>query len=458
MEKEVIIAIIGAISVIGGALITSGFFQNSDDEKYEIVEANDDKVNEPPSLTRFEPDKPSPQGIGTTVKWTANATDPDGRRLEYRFSVKNVSDDQWLVGRTWKTQNFWDWKPSEAGTYDVQVEVRNSKGDTDNWTVSYDIKEKEPPIFKSFKPDKNSPEDLGATIIWTATMEDPDNEFLNYRFQLNGPTTLGSWEIVQDWSNQSQWNWNPIEVGRYVVRVEVRDTEGWYESRNISYVIESAPEDKMKVAYLYCSDLATAESYKSLLASEGFVTILLYPLIYGNADSDMFDLIIIGPDFDSNVTMAFPTKIPIIGLGMGGYEFFKELELYIGSNGEFGNEGVVRIRDNSDSIFNEPYKIPKGDVRLYNDTDHVAIPFPALPGGIALIASEVDDLYRYPIVLQNGTFQGDAPSGTYLLWGFSASPDKMTSEGKELFVNLAHALSIDSYDPWEQQQMDLSAL
>jgi hypothetical protein len=260
MEKEVIIAIIGALAVIGGALIQSGILDQVLD--FDGGGGGSDlteDVKYPPTLISLELDEEGPQKVGSVIRWTVRATDPDGGHLDYKFSVKRSStDDAWVIGKDWSTQSWWDWTPSEAGSYEVLAEVRDGdhsgpEGNDDFWIKSYSIGEetgpdeaetsREPPVLTSLEPDKPSPQEMGIAIKWVARADDPDDESLYYRFLLKGPSTGGSWDAVQDWSTQNWCEWTPSEAGSYEVQVDVRDgdhsgPEGRDDSRIKSYVIE----------------------------------------------------------------------------------------------------------------------------------------------------------------------------------------------------------------------------
>jgi hypothetical protein len=566
MEKEVIIAIIGALAVIGGAVIQSGILDKVLDSDGGGGSDLTEDVKYPPTLVSLEPYEEGPKEVGSVIKWTAIATDPDGGHLEYKFSVKGSStDDPWVIGKDWSTQNWWDWTPSVAGSYEVQVEVRDGdhagpEGRDDSWIKRYAIgaegpdeaeRSREPPVLTSLEPDKPGPQEIGAAIKWVARADDPDDTSLYYRFLLKGPSTGGSWDAVQDWSTQSWWDWSPSEAGSYQVQVDVRDgdhagpegrddfrirsyeieekagsdgaeisdelpvltslepdkpspqaagtaikwiskaedpddtplyyrfllkgpstggswdavqdwsTQNWWDwtpseagsydiqvdvrdgdhagsdgrddSRIGSYLIEAVPTDMKRVAYLYSSDRASGESYKSFLDSEGFVTDLIS---IGRNVGDDYDLVIVGSDAGEASTSIDDQETPIIGLGYGGARFFDKLGLDIGwLQGWVGSNTDVYIKDNSYSVFKDPNEIPSGDVRLYTQTGHIGIYLPSPPSDVVLIGREANDENHYPIVLQDGR---------YLLWGFTGSPNYMTSEGKGLFVNIADHLSTGS--------------
>jgi len=277
MEKEVLIAIIGAISVMGAALFQSGLIpdliSNGDKEAgIAVIE----KSIEPPKLTSFGPERDSPQKVGVSIRWTARAQDPDDETLYYKFLLMGPSTGgSWDAVQDWSTQSWWDWTPSKAGSYQVLVEVRDPEGNNNSMIKSYEIvepvseeenddKEGEPPVLRSLKPDKTSPQVVGTAIKWTATAEDPDDTSLYYRFQLKGPFTDG-YRVVQDRSTKDSWEWKPAEAGSYEVLVQVWDGDhaGPSESddfRAVSYEIKETVAEKVVPAFFSEEDPAVAAS------------------------------------------------------------------------------------------------------------------------------------------------------------------------------------------------------
>jgi hypothetical protein len=75
------------------------------------------KPNQIPKLYRFSSDKNSPQITGTTITWTADASDPDEDQIFYRFTLNNrpVTD--------WQTDNTWPWATIENDVGDNQIAV-----------------------------------------------------------------------------------------------------------------------------------------------------------------------------------------------------------------------------------------------------------------------------------------------------------------------------------------------
>ncbi|MEL6037342.1 MAG: SdrD B-like domain-containing protein [Methanothrix soehngenii] len=86
--------------------------------------------NQPPVLTALKSDRPSPQGAGTPVKWTATASDADKDPLYYQFWLKGPSTGNvWRIVQSWSAKNQWTWSsaPTDAGNYRVYVYVRDGK-------------------------------------------------------------------------------------------------------------------------------------------------------------------------------------------------------------------------------------------------------------------------------------------------------------------------------------------
>jgi hypothetical protein len=88
------------------------------------------KFNLPPIMNSLTPDRPSPQPAGTTINWTAIATDPENHQLLYKFLLRGPSSNEQVVRETdWIAENKWAWitLPTDTGTFQVEVRVRDGK-------------------------------------------------------------------------------------------------------------------------------------------------------------------------------------------------------------------------------------------------------------------------------------------------------------------------------------------
>jgi len=196
------------------------------------------------------------------------------------------------------------------------------------------------------------------------------------------------------------------------------------------------------VAYVYSTDSTKAGSYRSLLEANGIAVDLLRMEDLAASDLGAYEAIILGSDTGylrtwgdaASVSAVQGTGKPIIGLGEGGYAFFGKLGLSVGwPHGWHGTEASIHVSDPSHPLFLAPNSIyiePEFRVlNLYTATGHVGIYLPSVPTDVEVLGREVGDPEHYPLVLEGRR---------YVLWGFTGSPDAMTSVGRELFVNLVY--------------------
>jgi hypothetical protein len=196
-------------------------------------------LNQIPVLTGLEPDAISPMKMGAIVNWTAQATDPGGDQLCYKFLL----DDQDVTG--WSSSPLWSWNTSDAhpGSYKITVQVRDGsctpEGSFDaSMDAAFTLEEiNQPPILLSLEPDLPSPQVQGESITWKAEAADPDNDPIFYKFQLGGK------DMVR-WSESNSWSWSTrgLAAGDYRITVLARD--GRHESE---YSFDSSLERSFRL-------------------------------------------------------------------------------------------------------------------------------------------------------------------------------------------------------------------
>jgi parallel beta-helix repeat protein len=195
------------------------------------------------------------------------------------------------------------------------------------------------------------------------------------------------------------------------------------------------------VAYIYSSDVESAQSFKSLLVAYGCSTTLVSFDEIPVTELDSYDLIIAGDDSGNlsqwgnveSVNAIESSGKPIVGLGEGGYAFFGQLELSIGwPNGMHGNGNSIRVIDPNHSLFIMPYAIDIPEdlaMVLYTETDYVPLYLYPVPETVTALGREVDSFGYYPLAQEHNR---------YLFWGFSGSPESMTEAGKRLFTDFIY--------------------
>ena len=193
------------------------------------------------------------------------------------------------------------------------------------------------------------------------------------------------------------------------------------------------------VAYIFSSDTASADSYKSLLQDNGYSATLIPMSEVATTDLSIYDLIIVGNDTgfkyewgdSASVSAIQNSEKPIIGLGFGGACLFQQMGLSINwGHGMLWTGSSIYVVEPEHDIFNSPnpISVPADHiVQLYSPSCTVLGEYaPALSANVTLLGHDVSYTEHYPLVQE----------GQSLLWGFTAAPDSMTQVGKDLFINV----------------------
>ncbi|MDQ1312877.1 MAG: large repetitive protein, partial [Euryarchaeota archaeon] len=174
--------------------------------------AND---NQQPVIDSVDSNKESPQEAGSSIKWTAKATDPEGDSVLFQFRLKGPSTgDAWSIVAPWSEENAWKWDTDsqEAGEYQISVWVKDESHPDDQFTPNEKIalftltapqsahidqqppvKEQEAlpqnvepinqaPVLTGLTSSPASPQEAGAAIAWTAEASDQEEDGLQFQF------------------------------------------------------------------------------------------------------------------------------------------------------------------------------------------------------------------------------------------------------------------------------------
>ena len=190
------------------------------------------------------------------------------------------------------------------------------------------------------------------------------------------------------------------------------------------------------VAFIYSTDLATANSFKALLDTSGF-TVTTVPISNTiSTNYSNYDIIITSPA--ASLTLAQVDTInaknkPILSMSGGGYNSFGLLSLAIGKPyGMAGNENTMIVEDAGLSVYTSPYNlnVSTGDsLRLFSVAASAS---PARMIYVPTPTASIEGLLKYKPLYYSVIRQ----NGKYTFWGFSLSPASMTQKGKDFFVNV----------------------
>jgi len=190
------------------------------------------------------------------------------------------------------------------------------------------------------------------------------------------------------------------------------------------------------IAYIYSTELTTANSYKSLLDGLGYPTTLVYQGDISSGTFDGYSLIIAGPDTGVTGTWGDAGKVaaiknsykPVLGLEEGGASLFSELGLFIEWLQTWGGTSSgVFVYSPSHVVFNLPHHMLDSTLTLYSTSPMLAVWVPSKPADVVLLGRQTDDLEHFPIIEEKNR---------YLLWGFGAAPSSLSQSGQDLFENI----------------------
>jgi len=214
--------------------------------------------NQPPIINSIEPDREGPQKAGAAVMWTAAASDPEGDPVLFQFWLNGPSTGNiWKSMTGWSESPIWNWTTNEIDTGNNIIDARVRDGrhaDASKWdshlSTEYFIESSgifDPgtkPSLLSLKSDRQSPQDPGARITWTASASDPEGDTVLYQFWLKGPSTEEQWIPSTAWTTNNQWIWNTAQAraGIYAVEVRIRDgyhagSEGSDDFKRMPYIL-----------------------------------------------------------------------------------------------------------------------------------------------------------------------------------------------------------------------------
>ena len=108
--RKRLVRLLGIVLALLGAIILFGFYHTC-------------CINQPPVILNFAPNLSSPQILGATVTWTAEANDPESDSIFYRFLVNGTPATDWQVGKQFT------WIATVAGTSRITAQVKDNQHD-----------------------------------------------------------------------------------------------------------------------------------------------------------------------------------------------------------------------------------------------------------------------------------------------------------------------------------------
>ncbi|WP_043932368.1 triple tyrosine motif-containing protein [Bacillus sp. EB01] len=201
-------------------------------------------------ITSLKPSAASPYPVNSTIKWTAAAK---GIQLEYSFAV--YKSGTWRTVQSYSSKNYYSWKPTSAGSYQVKVTVRSkASGKTASKAVSYTAFTPANFSAPTLKANKGLLQKEDTAFTFTANSS---GKYLEYRFRVNGV-------VKKNYSSSKTFSFTPPAKGKYTVTVDVKVRgTSTVKSKTLTLDIRESPSYYMIWVYDYSYDVGAIRVYNS---------------------------------------------------------------------------------------------------------------------------------------------------------------------------------------------------
>lgn len=184
------------------------------------------QINNALVIDLLQPNKVSPQYIGTTINFEGLAN--GNGNVQYRYEV--LKDNVKTVIQEFSPLNKLEWTPSDIGMYKIILTAKDEIGKMLIKEINYEIAE--PIKIEGVEFSMQSPQQTGTTIKIKG--EATGIGSIEYRFILiyNGTSS-----IIKEFSTIPEVIWRPIEAGSYYIYMIARDSTGISTYKDLNYII-----------------------------------------------------------------------------------------------------------------------------------------------------------------------------------------------------------------------------
>ena len=222
-------------------------------------------------------DLAAPQYKGTDITLTANATSTGGD-VYYKFSVSDGSVTTALSDYT--SSNKALWTPTAAGTYTITYDFKDTAGNENQRTATYEVKDDSgiaEPILKGVSPKPGQVKNGTAqTVTANAAGGETGTNLLFYKFTVKDAN--GIVVNVPYYTKDASYSFTPSSLGTYTVTVSVQNCDNELIERTFTYtsVTEVTDEEESTLPTEQVTEApTTSDSYlRGDVDMDGRITIM----------------------------------------------------------------------------------------------------------------------------------------------------------------------------------------
>ncbi|MGN0537860.1 MAG: CAP domain-containing protein [Acutalibacteraceae bacterium] len=174
---------------------------------------------------------------GNSVKFTCAASGGISP-YKYLITAKLTTSNTWVLLRDYNTSTTYTWTPTQTGTYDVSIKVKDSNGTVVSKTLKINVVEKQ---LVNNSTASATTIVKGNSVKLTCAASGGRSP---YQYSISArPTTSNTWTLLRDYNTATTYTWTPNQTGSYYVRIIVKDSTGTTAVKTIGITVNAS--DKM---------------------------------------------------------------------------------------------------------------------------------------------------------------------------------------------------------------------
>ncbi len=158
--------------------------------------------------------------------------------LQYKFVWMRENWKEWGVLKEFSTSNECKFVPQKLGEYTLFIDIKDTDGKVITKSKIYNVVQS---IwnFENIKTDLVSPQEMGVDKIQILPNVTGEIKNLQYKYVWM-KDNWKEWGIIQEFSNSPIVSWKPKSSGKYMLYVDVKDSQGKVITKTLYYEIQKS--------------------------------------------------------------------------------------------------------------------------------------------------------------------------------------------------------------------------